>query len=305
MPISPLVFKDGDFEYMKLCVDLAIYWRGSMFDHRAGIEHFYEEVVAMFASRIRHYATHEMSHAQPAGPGALRILPGWFSNPDPTQDFFTLNLECHATPDVASEQAFDFWASEVDEAGMLRVVLPVSYLDEGPQRLRELARRLIGDLRFHSGNAGFAINWDYKGEYGFWSLRDMRRLGRRFPCIDFPDPNVTLMAIPTGMKRINWLTFVGDALLQRLEEPTQIFAELTSAGVEYETLPHGAMVVAGSAPQTGDVNRQADLAAYRAVGQALAGLRAPDHPAFLVDEDFELDEDRSAEWLAYFDGGSP
>lgn len=302
MPEHPLVFMDGDVEYMKLCVDIAIYWKGSVFDHRDGVERFYREALRVLWGRIRYFATHEMSHALPVDRASLAILPAWLANPDRTQDIFTLNLEGHLQPDMPSDVALDFWASETDGAGMIRIVLPVGFIHEGARRLRDLAEHLVGEMRFHSGNAGYAISWDHKGEYGFPSLRAMNRLGTRFPCIDFPDPNITLMAIPSGMKRINWITFLGHELLQRLQDAPRVLAELGDQGIAIDRLPGGVMIAAGATPVVGDVNRQTDIEAYRTVGRAVAPLRSPDHGAFLVDDDFEIDEARSEEWLAYFDG---
>ncbi|HEY6556231.1 MAG TPA: type VI immunity family protein [Polyangiaceae bacterium] len=301
MTQDDLIFKDDDVEYMKLCLEVAVYWRGSLFDHAAEVEGCYRRALTVIGDRLKFYATHEMSHAQPIDAVALEILPRWLGRPDPTQDIFTLNLDGNSVPDLPSDTAFDFWASQEDGAGVLRLILPLHFIQEGPARLHETARTLAGDLMFHSGCAGYSINWDDKGETSALARRTMGVLSKRFPAIELPDPNVTLMAIPSGLKRVNWLTFVGRELLEQLGGTDALIAPLAGSDIGIDHLPGGLLLTAGDRPRLGDVNRQEDLGAYRAVGHAVAPVRTRDHVGFLADQNFDVDDDLSEEWLAYFD----
>ena len=56
-------------------------------------------------------------------------------------------------------------------------------------------------------------------------------LARRFPGIDLPHPLSTLMAIPSGIKRINWLTFLGTPIVERLGGQEQVDKILTHSDI--------------------------------------------------------------------------
>jgi len=304
---DPLVFSKDGVEYMTLCVDLTVYWAGPASDHVDGILHFYNVGLDLLGSGLKHYATEEMPYAEPISDAALSILPQWLAGADPTKDIFTLNLETNPVPDMPSDAAFDIWAVEYpeDPAGMMRMILPVDFVQGSPEKLVELARESTGSMAFHSGHGGYAINWDHKGEYAFPARREMAVLSRRYPGIELPEVAVTLMALYDGMKRVNWLTLAGNALLDSVDDRDALVARLDSTeGVVVEPLSGGILVVAGPEPKLGDVNRQEDLGAYHAVGRELAPLRSKDHPPFLVDQRGRADEELTEEWLGYFDGDS-
>jgi hypothetical protein len=292
-----LTFSSDGVEYMKLCVDVALYWRGSAFDHVKGLLHFYREAISLIGGRLTFFEREEMQGAEPITRAALDQVPDWLTGSDRTKDVFTLDLETSRVKNIPSDTAFRFWADEYPEepAGKIRLVLPVSFVAEAPQSFVKLALSLAKELRFHSGHAGYAINWDHRGDYALASRKSMSVLATRYPAIDFADEPTTLMAIPTGMKRINWITFVGNDLV------AQKGLQLDLEGLEVHPMPHGIAVVAGDRPRVGDVNRQEDLTAYYKVGRALAGLRSHDHPPLIPDKQGDPEEDRTEEWLSYFE----
>jgi hypothetical protein len=215
----------------------------------------------------------------------------------------TLSLETSADPDLPSDMALDFWAVEYPEypAGMIRLVLPTNFIEDGPTKLVELAKSLIGDMNFHSGYGGYAINWDHKSSHAVAARKEMSVLSRRYPGIELPEVPITLMAIPHGMKRVNWLTFIGALLVESSTSLDSLANELNNDDVSSERLPNGVMVIAGKEPRLGDVNRQEDLSSYYKVGKALARLRSKDRLPFIVNERRRPDEDITEEWLSYFD----
>jgi hypothetical protein len=301
-----LKFANDGVEYMKLCADLTVYWRGSMHTHAEGILNFYNGALGVIGDRLRYYATEEMSNAEPLGPGGLDLLPRWLREPDRTKDVIMLTLDGNEVPDMPSDLLLDFWSYELPEemaAGMIRLVLPASWIERSADPLLALARRLAGPMRFHSGHGGYSIAWDYKGEYAFPARMEMAVVARRYPAIDLPESATTLMAIPTGLKRVNWLTLVGEPLLETLDDREAVAAELEGEDeVAVERLEGGILVVAGKSPRVGDVNRQEDLRPYHAVGSALADLRSKEHPPFILDVRTRMaDEEVTEEWLAYFD----
>jgi hypothetical protein len=129
----------------------------------------------------------------------------------------------------------------------------------------------------------------------------MSVLSRRYPGIELPEVPATLMAIPSGIKRINWLTFLGESLAKEIGNLDSLIAGRHDYAISVERLPYGMLLVAGAEPRVGDVNRQEDLGPYHKVGAALAQLRSHDHPPFLINANSIPDEEITDEWLAYFD----
>jgi hypothetical protein len=298
MPREELQFVADGIEFMKLCVDVTLYWRGSAYDHTAGILHFYREALSLLRPRLKYYEREDMEGAMPIAHDTLDMLPNWLAGADPTKDIFALDLETNSVPNMPSDMALSFWAVEYPDepAGMIRIVLPTAVAEESPSALINQALLLARDLRFHSGQAGYTLNWDFQGDYAVDARKQMSVLSRRFPAIDVPEAPATLMAIPTGMKRINWVTFVGNSLMEE-----KGFDASDLQPLDTRPLPHGIAVVAGDKPRLGDVNRQEDLSAYHEVGRALATLRSPDHPPLIPDSQGDPQDDRTEEWLSYFD----
>ena len=293
-----LVFIEDGVEFMKLCVDITVYWRGSAFDHAPGILAFHDEAARLIGPRVKQYRTGEMERSSPVAADTFDLLRAWLEGGDRSQDMFTLMLETSDVPDLRSDCAFVFEADELvdDPAGALQLSLPVAFVEESPNAMVDLARKLVDGLDFHSGHGGFTLNWDPLGEFNVPAQRAMAALARRFPAIDLPDTGSTLLAIPTGMKRSNWLTLLGDSLLAR--------GAPESFGVDGRyvvRLPHGVLIQAGDAPTVGDVNHQDDVSLYRAVGRAVAPFRSKEHPPLLNGPRGIPDDDATEEWLAYFE----
>ncbi len=298
-----LIFVKNDVEYMKLCLDLTVYWTGSVFDHSEGVANFYSKALDIIKSKVKFYATEEMGPYEAVTGNTLNLLPAWLSQPDRSRDIMTLSLESGTDADLPSDTALHFWAVEYPEnpAGMLRLVLPIGFIQDDPVKLVNLAKNLVGDLEFHSGCGGYAINWDHKGRYAVSSRKEMSIISKRYPGIELPEVAITLMAIPFGLKRVNWLTLVGNNLLETIGGSNPLVARLSNEGIFVDILPKGVLVIAGKEPTIGDVNRQDDLASYHKVGSAVAALRNHDHPAFLLNSKKFPDEEITADWLAYFD----
>lgn len=288
---------------MKLCCDITVYWASSIFDHVEGVLNFYRQAIEIIGSEVTFFETGDMAGALPFTPEMFNLLPKWLSRPDQMQDTYMLTLETHKLPNMPSDKALDIWAVEYpeDKAGALRLVLPYSFLDQSPVQFIDLTRKLVEKIDFHSGHAGFAINWDYKGEYASESRKQMAGFARRFLGIDLPDIACTLCALNSGIKSVNWLTLLGNEMISKIGGKQTLRASL-SEEIGIVTLEHGVIVRAGEKPGLGDVNRQDFLPAYREVGKALAKIRAHGHPAFIKNVRGIIDEEITEAWLARFEG---
>lgn len=290
---------DDGVEFMQLVVDVTVYWIGSAYTHRDGLLHFYKEALPVIKDRLKFYLREDMGKWKQITPDVFKQLPDWLDGSDRSKEVFTLDLQGGGTdPNVPSNVAFRFWASQDEDgpAGSIRLVLPTTFVEETPATLLKLALSLPKEMHFHSGHAGYSINYDHLGDLAYDADVRMGILARRYPAIDLPAPGTTLLALPGGMKRINWITLIGDGLMKE-----KGLSADDLGGLEVHTLPHGLAVVAGDRPVLGDVNRKEDLSAYRRVGKKLKSLRTKDHAPFVAGKEGVADDERSEEWLAYFD----
>lgn len=297
-----LIFKKNEIEYMKLCIDITVYWLGSAFNHVAGILSFYNQVLEMIGDKLLHYETEEMAGAEKINAEILERLPNWLRVKNNSKDIFTLTLESNSIANLPSDLAFDFWAVEYPEkpAGAIRLILPRAFIVETPQSLINLGKNLVKDLNFHSGHIGYSINWDHRGDYATSALKKMGVISRRFPGIDLPNIACTLIALPDGIKRVNWLTLVGKSIIQSLIESTTL-SQIENSECSVDELPHGYLIKAGSEPKVGDVNRQESLENYHRVGHLIASIRSENHPPFLPNVSGFVEDEITEDWLAYFD----
>lgn len=284
---------------LKLCLDITGYWTGSIFDHAEGILDFYGQSIELIGKDAKYYRTETLHKARPVTAESLDLVPFWLSRANAKRHMHILWLESGPAPDVPSDRAFAMVSVSFDQpAGAIRLILPVSFIDQSVETYVELAKSLVRKFEFASGHGGLALNWSEVGNSEAESR--MYYLGRRFPGIDLPNLTSTLHAIPHGIKCINWLTLLNADDVQRLgglEELQRVLGD----DIPVYPLAHGALIQAGPKPDMGDVNRRRKLFYYHRVGHVLAPLRAEDHPAFIMHGDEIFEQETTEEWLARFD----
>jgi hypothetical protein len=154
-------------------------------------------------------------------------------------------------------------------------------------------------MQFASGFAGFGLVYNDLDELASTAEAELFGLGMRHPGLDLQSPNITSFAALSGIKCVNWLTFVGESLL------TNTLPNLNEGSfgeIVVRRQDHGWIVQAGQDPCIGDVNRRDICRAYRKAGQLLRSIRAKDHPDFILAEDLFLSSpERTNQWLSRFD----
>jgi hypothetical protein len=293
---------DAEVEYLKLCLDITIYWVGSVFDIAEGVIDFFEQSMEVVGKDTKYFETETMGGARPVRPDTMSLIPFWFAKTKSRRSIYMLFLESGPKPDLPSDKAFSLRAIEAmrdPPVGAVRLILPVATIGQSATAFIELAKRLVRKLKFASGHGGYSVNWNETGDFGFDAEQKMFQLSHRYPGIDLPSFTCTLHDIHTGFKRVNWLTFLGADLVEDLGDDLAPL-RATKSPIVVHDLPHGLMIQAGPRPETGDVNRRQFLPLYREVGRAIASARMPNHPAFLMNGS-AYDEDASAAWLSRFD----
>lgn len=298
-----LTRSEGDVVFLQPCLDVVCYWSGSAFDRADGIVEFYRLCLELIGDRLRYYRTETMSRSRRLGKDSLELVPFWFSKTKARRDIYMLNLESAAHADEPSDCAFAMQAIEDadpnEAVGFVRLVLPVARVEPDAAPFAELALRLFASIDCASGNAGYSLNWNELSDEEESARGAMSAIRKRYPGLDLSDPSSSMYCSATGIKCVNWLTHVGSRHVASLGDIDQLRMRLGD-DIQLHSLPKALVIQAGPRPELGDVNRQQKLPLYHRVGNALATIRSPEHPAF-IGRDGDVDEAESEAWLARFD----
>ena len=154
-------------------------------------------------------------------------------------------------------------------------------------------------MEYLNGFAGFGLVYNDLGELSTDAEQRLFALGMRYPGLDLQSPSNSSFVVQSGLKCVNWLTFVGDRLAAGAGLK---LIEGTKGDLQIRRQNHGWMIQAGAAPCIGDVNRQSSCPVYAQAGRLLAPVRALSHPAFILDEKLPMgSRERTDLWLSRFD----
>lgn len=291
------VYEQDGVVYLKLCVDVTLYFVGSLSDHAPGILDFYQQALTIIKPEIVQYETGTMSRPKRVKADTFDMLPLWLSDSKAKRDMMQLRLDNSTGPDSAADQAFQFVYFEYDKAGALRLVLPASFVEKGAKPLADLARTLARKLKFSSGLGGYSLNWNHNGDFDSDATGDIAVISQRYRGIDIPDVGSDVGVISQGIKCVNWLTFLGHEYVDRLGGIERLKKALGKE-IMCDPVSDGIIIQAGPQPETGDVNRRQTLPLYHSVGKSVAKVRIQQHNAFIPGKDADQ---ATAKWLARFD----
>jgi hypothetical protein len=299
--LQPDLTVDGA-RLVTLCADVTLYWRGGITERAEAILAFYQRALELIGSSVRWYETETMGDVAAIDDKVFGMLPLWLSNPKARRGIQALVLQGGEQPTEASSHGFVmFYDQEQPPAmGVVRLVLPAQRLEQSPADFARLVAELAAPFDFESGQAGFSVNWDPRGESSLEAESHLRRIAARYLGIDIPEINTTLVNMQEygepAFKCVNWITLLGTDLSQQIGPAEELQAALP-AGCRVTDLNGRCMIQAGQAPSLGDKRKKEKLPAYRAVGELLAPFRLQNHAPLFLD-----DEDATEAWLSRFDG---
>jgi len=297
-----LTFREDDLVYLMPCLDITLYWSGSPFGRsdglREGIVAFYNRCIETIGGDFKLYRTETMTRDRPIKKDTFGLVPLWFQGTSTRRDIYSLLLESATKPEESSDRAFALEVCPLN--GFIRLVLPLSFIDDSTEKFLDLAKELGQILPFDFGLAGVSMNWRSSGDYDLQAVQTMHLLAKRYPGLELSDPAGTAYIVSKGIKCVNWLTFLNVASCERLGGVSTLMQAFDQNVVVHTLDQHGAIIQAGPAPVLGDVNRQESLPLYHQVGKVLAPIRSQEHPR-IFGPDGIPDDDATNEWLARFD----
>lgn len=121
----------------------------------------------------------------------------------------------------------------------------------------------------------------------------------RYPGLEVDRPMSHKAVVHQKIKGGNWLTVLSTPFVEALGGEAALREELPEP-LRLRKYGGGVILVAGSAPEVGDRNRDQDTPAYRTLARVLRPIRIVDHPRVYPEGRFS-EEGAFAEWLARFD----
>jgi len=298
--LDNLEFVENDVVYLKLCLDITVYWVGSIFDRREGVLDFYTKSMNVIGTYLTFYETETMRGAAAVRTGTLDLVPMWLTRPSAKRSTYMLYLESGSSVESVSDFAFTLRAMENEQVGAMRLVLPTHFITKSVNQFLDLAQSLVQKLDINFGHGGYSLNWNEVGRFASFAEKEIYILSQRYPGIDIPDLAGTLDVLSQGVKCANWLTLLDETSCNRLGGMINLQSTF-SKEIKMHKLNKCIMIQAGPRPRIGDINRLRKLSFYNEVGRVIAGLRATDHPAFIKHGENIYDEDISENWLGRFD----
>src|SRR5438132_12927640 len=104
--LAKLTRLEEDHVYMKLCLDITLYWSGSVFDRSDGIVSFYRQCLELLGTSFRYFRTETMAEARSLKRDTLDLLPFWLRGTKSKRDIYMLFLESGSGPSEPSDRAF-------------------------------------------------------------------------------------------------------------------------------------------------------------------------------------------------------
>ena len=164
------------------------------------------------------------------------------------------------------------------------------------ERFRMLVSRWVDMLKPLHGYAGLGLILPLDGASLPRIAPQAYGVARRFPGLELDAPVYQVRRLHDGIKGVNWLTFVGNRLLDRLGGESAITDHIDHR-FTVTRHPSAILIQAGHLPDIGDVNRGLVPEAYQHLARLLRPIRAEFEHSFMKG----LTDEQSASWLARFD----
>jgi hypothetical protein len=187
-------------------------------------------------------------------------------------------IEWHLTSSEDPDGLGEYFAFCLTERGWeegacstFRFHLPRSLVfdDDGKKAVLDLTSFCVEQLKPFHGNAGLSSISAH--EEMSWEVEKLDE-ATRYVTLYTDDKSLDMMPAPHGIKSVNWLTFISDALSESMGGPVSFVDYCRRFDVEPGVLGNGFMIQAGELPQIGPVGFPVPEAYVRA-NAALRPLR--------------------------------
>jgi hypothetical protein len=261
-----------------LGADVAIYLDHAISEHADAVV---KAMAALFAlvprATFKWYRTDTMERGKACTSRTFGMPAAWWKAGIARREFRFLEIQDGEKYHSIPHHLIRLSCNELEEGkarpwkpSLLRFAFPASFAWEKADDIRSLALLFGNEFPMTSGHGGFVIESNAYFEHE--SIRAAIPLALRYRGVDLDSEQLRLEF--DFLKTINWLTLVGDTLLQRIGGRGEVRRRIQDPSVLVHDVKHGLVIQAGPSPQIGDVNRAEFLPSYRAVYVALKDLFA-------------------------------
>jgi hypothetical protein len=160
--------------------------------------------------------------------------------------------------------------------------------------VKEFAISVASCVPFLSGFSGYFFK---PAVHEPESYDKMYAVCRRFWGIDAWNLDMIVHYMLNGYSSINWLTFIGNALIESIPDSAKTLQEAKDVSLQSSTTKYGTVLQSTKNALLGDRNLQDDMSGYIAIAQALLPLQIKEFGSFGGER---WDEDNSFNWLRRF-----
>jgi Protein of unknown function (DUF3396) len=266
-----------------------------------GYLRFHEAFDRRYGAHLRHYRLNDSTRWKKLLPKDRRKLAAWFSDTRTLRaPLLGITMHTHDLADEPQPPLFRMFFEHVwpeYPRGMFRMVLPLAAWED-PGALLELADEAMAEFPVYWGSMGFSFYW--KSTDTTIDKHAEQWLGRhlvRYPGLAMGNDMLLNAFVEEGIANIGWLTFVGDALIDKLGGRDALSKAVRGTQVGLRSYARGVALQAGPRPELGDVNRRDTLPLYREVGRILEPVFAPNEVLERIQVTGIKDPDRRLAWL--------
>lgn len=287
---------DDGIELMRLALGLVIYFSGDLAEHRRGLAAAVDAAWPLVEPCVRSFQTTNMKTPRKLKDGKDVLIKMLDEPPSPVYNYVVVDnrQKIDDAPDCCIEVAHAGYRS----GGYFLCRLPAG-TPAGDEALLDLTLKIASRWDAGHGYAGYTLALNTIGLKAALPKWRFYAIGMRHPGVDLPSAGNTSFAAADGIKRVNWLTLLGSSMVARAGSLNGLGRQ---PGVVVHKTPASLVVQAGEAPLIGDTNRQDTCEVYHRVGRALKGLRATNHPAFIIpDGELVASDEETETWLSSLD----
>lgn len=299
----------GDRELTVQTTDVTVYLDHALTSHAEALTKAVDAFLTLVSrDALTWYRTDAMTRGKPCTARSLAIPKTWFRPGSAFKVHRFLQVQDGTAYASVPRCGFRISSHELEageprpwEPSLVRFMLPAAASRADPAPLLQLAQQLADDFPIVSGHSRYCIERN-DAYYSQPSMMAAYPLAMRFQGADL-DYRLSDEEF-VFLKTVNWLTIVGDPLLERIGGRAALCASINEPEVIVHDAKFGLILQAGERPALGDVNRGEWLPSYRAVYRALAELFAPTFtPAFhlTIPGDPHVDEERTEAWYRRFE----
>jgi len=273
---ADLYNRDGS-KAARLCSEVILFLNDAALVQPEGLLTFHDRALALVGDSVKFVQNGDGARWRARPKDLSGLLRGWFARGGPSKGSYVLFFESGDQAEEPSDRAVDF--SWVLGDGYVRLVLPAESAVSDTEGFAALALELAAPVDFRWGSAGLSLN-QYYGYSGSQEGSGLARIGDRMPGVDLGEPLSwsSMTKRGGGIKSVNWLTFLGAELIEKVTSAhggQSAFLAALGGNVQVSALPHGLAIQAGAAPGFGDTTRGETLPEYQQVARALNSLKIP------------------------------